>query len=162
MKLDIEEVKKYISNTSENTKIYIGGDSVRFRKRTENGKMVWHARYSIAVVIHHDGNKGCKIFGGTEVAVDYDQKKARPAIRLMGEVYKISEVYLQLAEAIGDRPHEIHLDLNPNELAGSNCVITQAIGYMRGTCDVTPKVKPNAPAATYAADRIAHGDLKAA
>mgnify|MGYP003521997107 CR=1 FL=1 len=157
MKLDIEEVKKYISNTSENTKIYIGGDSVRFRKRMENGKMVWHARYSIAVVIHHDGNKGCKIFGGTEVAVDYDQKKARPAIRLMGEVYKISEVYLQLAEAIGERSVELHMDLNQNEIYGSSCVVSQAISYIRGMCNIIPKVKPNAPAATYAADRIAHG-----
>jgi predicted RNase H-related nuclease YkuK (DUF458 family) len=32
-------------------------------------------------------------------------------------------------------------------------VINEAIGYIRGTCNVIPMVKPRAFAASYAADR---------
>jgi predicted RNase H-related nuclease YkuK (DUF458 family) len=33
-------------------------------------------------------------------------------------------------------------------------VIQQAVGYIKGTCNVIPMVKPNAFAASYAADRL--------
>jgi predicted RNase H-related nuclease YkuK (DUF458 family) len=46
------------------------------------------------------------------------------------------------------------LDINPSEMHGSNCVIQEAIGYIRGTCNVIPLVKPEAFAASYAADRL--------
>jgi predicted RNase H-related nuclease YkuK (DUF458 family) len=36
----------------------------------------------------------------------------------------------------------------------SNVVLSQAVGYIRGTCNVIPMVKPKAFAATYAADRL--------
>ena len=49
-KLDINYVRDYIQAQSPETKIYIGGDSRRFRK---NGK--WHAEYTIAVVVHLNG-----------------------------------------------------------------------------------------------------------
>jgi predicted RNase H-related nuclease YkuK (DUF458 family) len=53
-----------------------------------------------------------------------------------------------------DRDVEVHLDINPDEEHGSNCVINQAIGYIKGTCNVVPLVKPQAFAASYAADRF--------
>jgi predicted RNase H-related nuclease YkuK (DUF458 family) len=37
---------------------------------------------------------------------------------------------------------------------GSSCVVQQAVGYIRGMCNVTPMVKPEAFAASYAADRL--------
>jgi predicted RNase H-related nuclease YkuK (DUF458 family) len=37
---------------------------------------------------------------------------------------------------------------------GSSCVINEAVGYIRGTCNVVPMVKPRAFAASYAADRF--------
>jgi predicted RNase H-related nuclease YkuK (DUF458 family) len=43
---------------------------------------------------------------------------------------------------------------------GSSCVINEAVGYIRGVCNVVPFVKPNAFAASYAADR--YKSLKAA
>ena len=52
------------------------------------------------------------------------------------------------------RQVEVHLDINPDELHGSSCVLSQAIGYIKGTCNVIPFVKPQAFAATYAADRF--------
>ena len=147
--LDINAVRDFIRAQSLETKIYIGGDSRRFRK---NGQ--WHAEYTLAVVVHIDGKHGCKIFGESSVEVDYDQKRNRPAMRLMNEVYKISELYLKLHEVLEDREVAVHLDINPNEMYGSSCVVQQAIGYIRGTCNVIPMVKPQAWAASYAADRL--------
>lgn len=146
---DLKEVIEFIKNSSNETKIYIGADSERYRKNE-----VWYADYTVAVVVHIDGNKGCKVFGKSDVERDFDQKKEKPAFRLMNEVYRAAQMYIDLAEAIGDRHFELHLDINPNEMHGSSCVITQATGYIRGMCGVTPKVKPEAPAASFCADRL--------
>jgi predicted RNase H-related nuclease YkuK (DUF458 family) len=72
----------------------------------------------------------------------------------MNEVYKAAQLYMDLAESIGDRHAEVHLDINPNIVHGSSCVVQQAVGYIRGTCNVTPMIKPKAFAASYAADRM--------
>jgi predicted RNase H-related nuclease YkuK (DUF458 family) len=72
----------------------------------------------------------------------------------MTEVYKTSELYLKLADVLEGRDVEVHLDINPDEHYGSSCVVQQAIGYIKGTCNVIPFVKPNAWAASYAADRF--------
>ena len=66
----------------------------------------------------------------------------------------MSELFQRLAPVLADRPVEVHLDINPDELHGSSCVVQQAIGYIRGTCNVIPMVKPRAFAASYAADRL--------
>ncbi len=148
-KLNLDEVKKFISEQSAETKIYIGCDSERFRL---NG--VWHADYTLAIVVHIDGKHGCKLFGEVQRERDYDQKINRPRYRLMNEAYKLSELYLKLAEVLEDRYVEVHLDINPDEHYGSSCVVQEAIGYIRGTCNVVPMVKPKAFAASYAADRL--------
>jgi len=46
------------------------------------------------------------------------------------------------------------LDINPDDHYASSNVVSQAIGYIRGTCNVVPLVKPQAFAASYAADRM--------
>ena len=147
-KLDLDEVKEFIQNTSPSSKIYLGCDSERILY-----KNIWYADYTVAVVIHKDGKHGCKLFGEMIREKDFDQKENRPRYRLMNEVYKVSSLYLNLAECFGDRHVEVHLDINPNEMYGSSCVINEAIGYIRGTCNVIPMVKPKAFAATCAADR---------
>ena len=48
----------------------------------------------------------------------------------------------------------MHLDINPDDDHVSNVVLSQAVGYIKGTCNVIPLVKPNAFAASYAADRL--------
>ena len=112
------------------------------------------SNYITAIVIHINGNNGCKIFGEVQRERDYDQKKDKPRYRLMNEVYKVSELYLKLSDVLDGREVEVHLDINPNEMHGSSCVINEAVGYIRGTCNVIPLVKPNAFAASYAADRF--------
>lgn len=148
-KLNLDEVREFIVNTSLSTKIYIGSDSARYRKGD-----VWHAEYCTVVVVHYDGNRGCKVFGHLESERDYDQKMNKPRMRLMNEVQRTAQMYLDLADAIGQRKTEIHLDINPDEKHGSSCVILEAVGYIKGMCNVVPFVKPNAFAASIAADRL--------
>lgn len=150
-KINIQEVTEFISMQSPESKIYLGCDSERYFARD-----TWWADYILAVVIHIDGKHGCKLFGEVITERDYDQRKDRPARRLMTEVYKVSELYLKMADVLEDRDVEVHLDINPNETHGSSCVIQQAVGYIRGVCNVIPMVKPNAFAASYAAHRMKH------
>jgi predicted RNase H-related nuclease YkuK (DUF458 family) len=72
----------------------------------------------------------------------------------MQEVYKASELYLAIEEAIGPREVEVHLDLNPSKKYVSNLIVDQAIGYIKSTCNVIPMIKPNSWAATSVADRF--------
>lgn len=148
-KINIAEVKAFIQAQSPETKIYLGADSERF---IMNGQ--WYADYTLAVVVHIDGCHGCKIFGGTDRERDYDQRKDRPAMRLMNEVYRVSELFQSLSDVLEDRYVEVHLDINPDKNHGSSCVVQQAIGYVKGTCNVIPMVKPRAFAASYCADRL--------
>jgi predicted RNase H-related nuclease YkuK (DUF458 family) len=151
MKLNIPEVIEFIRAQSPDTRIYLGCDSERYR--VDN---VWYADYILAVVVHIDGKHGCRLFGEVTTERDFDQRRDRPATRLMTEVYKVSDLYLQLAEVLEGRHVEVHLDINPDEQYGSSCVIQQAVGYIRGVCNVIPMVKPDAFAASYAADRLKH------
>ena len=150
-KIDIDEVKDFILAQSPETKIYLGADSERFNIGND-----WYADYTLAIVVHINGNNGCKIFGEVQRERDYDQKKNRPRMRLMNEVYKVADLYQKLHEVLEDRDVQIHLDINPNEMHGSSCVINEATGYIRGMCNVIPMVKPQAFAASYCADRLKH------
>lgn len=148
-RINIDEVKTFIDQQGPNTKIYIGGDSERFAIGKD-----WYADYTLAIVVHMNGNNGCKVFGEVHRERVYDQKKDRPRMRLMTEVMKIAELYLKLDEVLEDREVEVHLDINPDIRYGSSCVINEAVGYIRGMCNVVPLVKPNAWAASIAADRL--------
>lgn len=150
-KLNLDQVKTFIDAQTPETKIYLGCDSERVKI---DG--VWYADYILAIVVHINGNNGCKLFGEVQRERDWDQKYSRPSQRLMTEVYKVSELYLKLAEVLEGRQVEVHLDINPDEQHGSSCVISQAVGYIRGVCNVIPFVKPDAFAASYAADRFKH------
>jgi len=147
--LNLNVVKDFINAQSKETKIYIGCDSERYRKNN-----VWYADYILAIVIHIDGKHGCKIFGDVITERDYDQKAKKPTFRLMNEVYKVSELYLKLSEVLVNRQVEVHLDISPDNDHVSNIILSQAVGYIKGTCNVTPLIKPSAFAASYAADRL--------
>ena len=147
-KIDLNEVKAFIESCGPNTKVYLGCDSEKVKL---NG--VWHADYIIAIVVHMDSKHGCKIFGQITRERDYDQARNKPRMRLMNEVYKVAELYLKMADVLEDFDVEVHLDINPSEMHGSSCVINEAVGYIRGMCNVIPLVKPKAFAASYAADR---------
>lgn len=147
-KIDLDEVRSFIAKQTPETKVYIGTDSERM-----NIDGVWYADYMTVVVVHINGKNGCRVFGQVSRERDYDQRKDRPIIRLMNEVQKTAEMYLSLADDLEDREVEIHLDINPDEKHGSSIALQQAIGYIRGTCNIVPLVKPNAWVASFAADR---------
>lgn len=147
--IDTDEIKHFLSNQPLTTKVYLGCDSERI-----NSHGTWYADYALVVVCHINGKNGCKIFGEVIRERDFDQKIDKPNIRLMTEVFKISELYLKLADVLSDRYVEIHLDLNPSKKHNSNAVLQQAIGYIRGTCNVIPMIKPKAWAASTCADRL--------
>lgn len=148
-KFDLDEVKRYIADSSASTAVYIGADSERYKRHG-----TWWADYTVAIIVHIDGCHGCRVFGESTVERDFDPRKDRPRMRLMTEVIKCASMYMELAEVIGERHCEVHLDINPDEVHGSSCVISEAVGYIRGMCQIEPKVKPNAFAASYAADRL--------
>ena len=148
MAIDLKHLERYIAAQSPASKIYIGADSCRLSQGN-----VWHADYTLVVVVHIDGKHGCKLFGETTRERDYDQRVDRPQMRLMNEVYKVADLYLKLAPVLADRSVEVHLDISPDPENGSNCVVQQAIGYIRGVCNVEHRVKPLAFAASCAADR---------
>jgi predicted RNase H-related nuclease YkuK (DUF458 family) len=147
-RIDLEEVKEFIAKCGPDTKVYLGSDSERVKI---DG--AWYADYISVIVVHVDGRHGCKVFGQIIRERDWDQKKNKPRMRLMTECYKICEMYLELSPMIEDTEIEVHLDINPNKMYGSSCVVDEAIGYVKGMCGVTPKVKPEAFCASYCADR---------
>lgn len=147
--INIEEVTEFIRSQGPNSKIYLGGDSERFKL---NGEF-W-ADYMLVIVVHIDGKHGCKVFGEVQRERDFDKKKNKPRMRLMTEVMKIAELYLKLGDILEDREVEIHLDINADEKYGSSCVVSEAIGYIKGMCGVVPFVKPVSFVASHCADRF--------
>lgn len=148
-KIDIEELKAFIMEQPEDSKIYIGCDSFRHKK---NGR--WYASFTTVVVVHIAGRHGCRVFGEITTEPDYDQNKGKPAMRLMNEVYKAVAMFENLVPAIGNRAVAIHLDINSSKKHGSSCVVDQAIGYVKGVAGIVPVIKPDAFAASHCADHF--------
>jgi len=146
--IDYEEIAEYIKSQSPDAKAYIGVDSERFVK-----DKVPHARFHKVIVIHAFGGNGGRVFGETVVELDYDVK-SKPSYRLMTEVFKAAELYLEFTSRFPDTEVEVHLDLNPQEQHKSSKVVQQAIGYIRGSCGVDPVVKPESWAASHVADHF--------
>lgn len=146
--IDKVKIKALLDTLDQTTtKVYIGSDSQRI---IQNGKA--YADYATVLVIHKNGNQGCKIFGDVTREADYD-KKSNPSVRLLTEAVKAAELYEYVKDIISDFEIEIHLDLNPDEQFKSSKIVSQAVGYILGTCNIRPKVKSVAWAASYAADR---------
>ena len=142
--IDIEEVREFIEQCGPDTKIYIGADSERYKIGKE-----WFADYILAVVVHINGNNGCKIFGAVTKERDFDAKFNRPRLRLMNEVYKVAELYVQLAAVIPN-DIEVHLDINSEKNCGSNFMYAAGIGLLQSAGYVA-KGKPFAKMASNCA-----------
>ena len=56
--IDLNEIREFVESCGVGTRIYVGCDSERF---IQQGR--WHADYTLAVVVHVNGNRGCRIFG---------------------------------------------------------------------------------------------------
>lgn len=152
-----EELMELLASLDpKRTKLYFGCDSIRFKKEG-----VWYAKYAVVCVVHKNGSNGCKFFYNHIVERDYDKKKNKPSMRLMNEVMKVAELYLELAPLVDDYVCEIHLDINLDPMHGSNCVASQAAGYILGVTGIEPKLKPDSWAASFGADKVARGGMNA-
>lgn len=150
MKMDMAEVEAFIKTQGPDTKYYLGADSCRFRK---NG--VWMAEFTLCLVVHMNGRNGCKVFGESSIERDYDQRKNRPSMRLMMEVTKLAEFFHRLEHLLVDKYVELHVDLNKNKEHGSSCVVEEALGFLKGSCNVdVVACKPVALSASFCADRL--------
>lgn len=150
----VEDLVELLYTLDSSTKIYIGTDSVRFMKNDD-----WYAKYASVCVVHMNGKNGCKVFKHRSIEKDYDLRKNRPSMRLMNEVIKSCELYTQLAPFIDEFDVEIHLDVNTDPKHGSNCVASQAAGYVLGVTGLDEKnikLKPDALAASFGADHFAN------
>jgi len=149
-KINKKEVRGLLRSLDERTKIYFGCDSIRFKIKGQ-----WYAEYTTVLVVHKNGCHGCKIFAQVDREKDTDQKAGRPFNRMMNEAYRVAEIYLEFEDLLYEfvLEHEIHLDINEDDIHGSSVAVKAASGYVQGLCNVVPILKPTAYAASYAADR---------
>ncbi len=165
--LDYAAINAHIRTSTPHSVIMIGCDSVRTRKHGRD-----FARYSTVVCIRRATGEGAnvmyhgsKVFAASVTLPDYGRvirsgKLANLKMRLMQEVTFALEAFENVYEAIGDRSFEIHLDINSRPECESHVALADARGYVMGMTGREPEFKPNALAASFAADAHAHGLLK--
>lgn len=141
-----DTAREAILNSSESSSVYIGADSIRFKRK--NGE--WFAKYSVVIILHMDSKRGCQLFHKTYELRDYGNRKQR----LIAEAGYAIEAATEIMDVLGDRKLEIHLDLNPNPKYKSNEAVKEALGYVKGTTGIDAKIKPHSFAATHAADHV--------
>ena len=140
-----EDAIKAIVESSLESSVYIGTDSIRYKKK---GK--WFAKYSTVVILHKDSKHGCTLFHNSVDLPDYGNIKQR----LMAEVGYALEAATEIVEILNGRHMELHIDVNPNPIHKSNVAVKEALGWVKGTLGIEAKIKPEAWAATHAADHV--------
>lgn len=141
----IEEAKQAIIESSPESSVYIGCDSIRYRKNK-----IWHAKYSTVVIVHMDSKHGCRIFHESFDEPDYGNLKQR----LLNEVNYAVAAATEIIDVLGDRHMEVHLDINPNPKHKSSVAVKEALGWVKGSLGLDAVVKPHSFAATHAADHV--------
>lgn len=144
-----DDIRKAISECSEESAVYIGCDSQRICKSEMGFPFI--RVYVTCVIIHYDSNKGASIFKSVDYQYDYDQLR----ITLNTEAQLAIDSAMELKDSIGGRGFEIHLDINPDKRFKSSQVIQEAMGYVYGMLGIKAKIKPEAFAASTAADHFA-------
>lgn len=144
--MDWEKAKAAISASPEDSSVYVGADSIRYKGADKK----FYARYSVVIVLHKSTRNGCQLFHNTIVLPDYGNLKQR----LLTEVMYAIDAATAVVEEIGDRPFEIHLDINPNPRHKSNVAMKEALGYVQATFGKPPIFKPASFVATHAADHV--------
>lgn len=145
----VTEMVDLLLDLDTNTKVYLGCDSVRVKKNNRN-----YARYATVAIVHMNGKNGCRIFSNVDWETDYDLKQNRPKMRMLNEVRRVCDLYVQLAPFIDEFDIEIHLDISTDPKNGSNCAASEAAGYVLGMTGIEPKLKPHAFAASFGSDYI--------
>lgn len=145
----IEEAKTAILNSSETSSIYVGADSLKYKRKGQQ-----FARFSTVVVLHLDSSHGCKVFHNTVTLPDYGNLKQR----LMTEVSFAIAAASEIMDVMGDRRLEIHLDLNADAKHKSNVAVKEALGWVKGTLGIDASIKPHSWAASHCSDHVVRGN----
>ncbi len=140
-----EDAKQAILTSSPQSSVYIGCDSIRYKK---NGQ--WFAKYSTVIILHKDSRHGSKLFHESVDMPDYGNLKQR----LLNEVSFAVTAATEIIDVLGDRHMEVHLDINPDPKHKSNVAVKEALGWVRGSLGIDAKIKPHGFAATHAADHV--------
>jgi predicted RNase H-related nuclease YkuK (DUF458 family) len=142
---DYSAALEYIKNSSLTSSIYVGSDSMVKKK---SGKI--YANYCTVVIIHKDSCHGGKIFYFRDRLEDYGNVRAR----MLQEAGFAIEVAQNIIDVVGSRTLEVHLDLNADPMHQSNVAVKEAVGWVQGVLGVKARIKPEAFAASYAADHV--------
>lgn len=146
MNATIEEIQEAIKNSSKTTKVYVGCDSKVTHKGTR-------AKFATVVILHLEGCHGGKLYSIIEEENVYGDLR-NPKMRLLTEAHKAIEVASKVLDVIEDRPFQLHLDFNLNEQHKSFAAVKEATAYVLGVLGCKPLFKPNAFAASTAADKL--------
>jgi len=141
-----EKAIEAIIESSKDSSVYVGCDSVCFKK---NG--IWYARYATVVILHHATRHGASIYHDLQVLPDFRNIKTR----MMNEVMFATNAALEIVDFLEGRHMEIHLDINPSPKHKSNVAMKEAMGYVLGNTGIQPMLKPDAWAASHASDHCA-------
>jgi hypothetical protein len=127
------------------------------------------ARYVTVVCIYRIGHGAHVVFARENKVHVYSKVGATPKEReqnmmknrLWGEVYRAVDVTAYLDEKDifymnNIVKFDIHLDLNKKEMYRSNMILEDAMGFVRAQ-GYDCEVKPDSPAASFAADRMCRG-----
>jgi uncharacterized protein len=143
---DFDAIRKAIQESPEDSSIYIGADSKQY---TREG--VHHVAYVTVIILHYGSAHGATIFRSLRLDRDYGNLRSR----LMTEVGDAIAAGYEIVDHIGNRGFEIHLDINRDLRYKSSALVKEATGYVLGSLGITPKLKPEAFAASAVADRYA-------
>lgn len=136
-------IEQAIKRSHPKSAIYVGCDSKR------KSDMI---SYATVIIIHHEGNKGAMVFKQVETEPAYIGSREGIRQRLMTEVYKAGDTAYKIKDWVESRQFEVHLDINPDPSCKSNIAYSEAKSTIFGYVGFEPKFKPDAFAASCAAD----------
>ena len=140
---DWDIIERSIKNSHQDSAVYVGCDSKRKSDIIS---------YATVIIIHKQGKHGGSIFKQIESEPAYMECKPGMRSRLMTEVYKAGDVALKIQEWVGERKFEVHIDISPLPSCGSHVAYSEAKGTIFGYVGFEPVFKPDAFAASCAAD----------
>lgn len=143
-----DAAREIIKYSSPESSVYIGCDSKVFKANNR-----WFAKYTTVIVIHRDSKHGAQVFHYSETQPDFKNI----VTRMVTEAQYAIDVFEAIADVLDGRHCEIHLDINADPKHKSNDAAQQAMGYVLGVTGLKPKIKPEAFAASYAADHCVRG-----
>jgi len=141
----INKAIEAIRNSSKQSSIYIGCDSIRYKSSG-----IWWASYCVVIIVHKDSKHGCNLFSETTKQLDFGGIRQR----LMVETELAINAATAIIDELDGRRLEIHLDLNGDAKHKSNVAVKESLSWVRGMTGLEAKIKPEAFAATHAADHL--------